>query len=75
MSRLFQLGDDTFGYLLSWFTLRSIINLDIAVGNRAERSYWLFSLQTIDNENIDEYEHTNPSIRWLILRGARTTTI
>ena len=75
MSRLFQLGDDSFHYLLSWLDLICICELDIAIGNNDERLLWLHSLHTMDSGLVDEYGHTHLSIRWLITRGARATRI
>ena len=75
MSRLFQLGDDSFRNLLSWLDIVSICYLDIAVGNVGERLLWLHSLQMMDSQAVDEYEHNHSSIRWLIMRGARITRI
>ena len=75
MSRLFQLGDDSLRNLLSWLDFRSICYLDIAVGNVDERLLWLHNLQRIDSRAVDESEHSDSSIRWLITRGARTTMI
>ena len=81
MSRLFKLGDDDFRCLLSWLDIRSICCLDIAVGNKDERSIWLHSLHSIDSKAVDDYKHCHASIRWLILirwlvlRGARATSI
>ena len=75
MSRLFRLGDDSLRILLSLLDIRSICYLDIAVGNVGERLLWLHSLQRMDCQAVDEYEHSDSSIRWLIMRGARTTMI
>ena len=75
MSRLFELGDDAFVSLLSWFDIGSICNLDTAVGNKDERLMWLHSLHSIDSKAIDEYKHCRLSITWLIKRGARATRI
>ena len=75
MSRLFKLGDDAFVSLLSWLDIGSICSLDTAVGNKDERLIWLHSLHSIDSKAIDEYEHCHASIRWLIKRGARATSI
>ena len=71
MSLLFQQGDVIFRILLSWFDIRSICCIDIAVGNVGERSWWVHSLQTIDNEAFNEYEHSHSSMRWIITRGVR----
>ena len=75
MSLLFQLGNDSLRNVLSWLDFGSICYLDIAVGNFDERMLWLRSLQTIDNKAVDRYKHCHSSIRWLIIRGARTTQI
>ena len=75
MSRLFQLGDDSFHYLLSWLDLVCVSKLDTAIGNKDERSLWLYSLYTMDSKAVDEYGHSHSSIRWLIRRGARATRI
>ena len=75
MSRLFKLGYDAFVSLLSWLDIGSICSLDTAVGNKDERLMWLHSLHLIDSKAIDEYEHCHRSIRWLIMRGARATSI
>ena len=75
MSRLFKLDDDAFGILLSWLDIRSIRRLDTAVGNKDERLMWLTSLHSIDSKAIDEYKHCHLSIMWLIMRGARATSI
>ena len=75
MSCLFQLGDNSFRNLLSWLDFGSICYLDIAVGNVDERLLWLHILQTIDNKAVNEYDHHHSSIRWLIMRGARSSRI
>ena len=75
MSRLFQLGDDAFVSLLSWLDIGSICSLDTAVGNKDERLMWLHSLHSIDSKAIDEYKHYHSSTLWLIMRGARATSI
>ena len=75
MSRLFQLSDDSFHYLLSWLDLVCICKIDIAIGNEDERSLWLRSLHTMDTKAVDEYKHCHSSIRWLIGRGVRATII
>ena len=75
MSRLFQLGDDLFVSLLSWLDINSICSLDTAVGNLVERLIWLRSLNSIDSKVIDDYQHCHSSIKWLIMRGARATSI
>ena len=75
MSRLFQLGDDAFRWLLDWLDYVSIVCLDTAVGNATERSLWLHSLPTIDSKAIDEYQHCHSSIRWIIIRALKVTII
>ena len=75
MSRLFELGDDAFGSLLSWLDIGSICSLDTAVGNKNERLMWLRRLHSIDSKAIDDYEYCHSSIKWLIKRGARATSI
>ena len=75
MSRLFHLGDDTFIYLLSWFDFGCLGKLDTAIGNADERLMWLHSLHMMDSKAFDDYEHSHSSIRWLIRRGARATSI
>ena len=75
MSHFFQLGDDSFHYLLSWLDLVCIGRLDTAIGNEVERSLWLHILHMMDSKAFDEYEHSHSSIRWLITRGARATRI
>ena len=71
MSRLFQLGEDGFLHILSWLDMRSIGFLDIAVGNKEERSLWLHSLNMMDSKAVDKCKHSRSSIRWLIVRGAK----
>ena len=75
MSCLFELDEDAFRSLLSWLDIGSICSLDTAVGNVDERLMWLHSLHSIDSKAIDKYEHCHLSIRWLIKRGARATSI
>ena len=75
MSLLFKLDDDAFVSLLSWLDIGSICSLDTAVGNKNERLMWLRSLHSIDSKAIDEYGHCHLSIKWLITRGARATSI
>ena len=75
MSSLFALGDDNFRHILSWLDFGSICYLDTAVGNVDERSLWLHSLHTMDNKAVDDYRHCHSSMRWLITRGARSTSI
>ena len=45
ISPLFQLGDDSLGYLLSWLDFGGICYVDITVGNKEERSLWLCTSQ------------------------------
>ena len=75
MSGLFELGDDSFHSLLSWFDFGCLCKLDIAIGNAYERLLWLHSLHMMDSKAVDEYKHSHASIRWLIRRGARATSI
>ena len=75
MSGLFELGDDSFHFLLSWLDFSCLCKLDIAIGNAYERLLWLHSLHMMDSKAVDEYKHTHSSIRWLIKRGARATRI
>ena len=75
MSRLFKLDDDAFVSLLSWLDICGICSLDIAIGNKDERLMWLHSLHVIDSKAIDKYNHCHLSIMWLIMRGARATSI
>ena len=75
ISRLFQLGDDVFHDLLSWFDIGVICCLDSAVGNVTERLLWYQYLSAVDNKAINEYAHCHSSVRWLISRGTRTTSI
>ena len=75
MSGLFKLGYYAFLSLLSWLDVGSICSLDTAVGNKDERLMWLRSLHSIDSKAIDDYEHCHLSIKWLITRGARATSI
>ena len=75
MSRLFELGEDSFHHLLSWLDLVCLCKLDIAIGSVDERLFWLHSLHTMDSEAVDKREHSHSSIRWLIRRGARATRI
>ena len=75
ISRLFQVGDDVFRNLLSWFDIGVICCLDSAVGNVTERLLWYQYLSAVDNKAINEYAHCNSSVRWLISRGARTSSI
>ena len=75
MASLFDLSDDGFRYVLSWLDVGCICKLDVAIGNVDQRLMWLNSLYTMDSKAIDEYEHSNSSLRWLISRGARATKI
>ena len=75
MPGLFQLGDDSFRYLLSWLDLDCICSLDTAIGNGNDRLLWLHSLHTMDSKAVDEHEHNHSSVRWLITSGVRATRI
>ena len=75
ISRLFQVGGDVFYNLLSWFDIGVICCLDSAVGNVTERLLWYQYLSVMDNKAMNEYAHCNSSVRWLIDRGARATSI
>ena len=75
MSLLFELGEDSFRHLLSWLDLVCLCKLDIAIGDADERLLWLHSLQTMESEAVDVYEHSHSSITWLIKRGVRATRI
>ena len=75
MPSIFDLNDDGFRRVLSWLDVACICKLDIAIGNKDERSLWLHSLHTMDSKAVDEYEHSHSSLRWLLSRGARATEI
>ena len=75
-SSLFQIGEDLFLLLCTWLPIKSISNLDIAISNAYDRSLWMKWLGIIDVDAINEYNrHSHASIRWLITRGVRTTSI
>ena len=75
-SSLFQIGEDLFLLLCTWLPIKSISNLDIAISNAYDRSLWLKWLGIIDADSINEYNrHSHGSIRWLVTRGIRTTSI
>ena len=59
VSCLFELDNDSFHNLLSWFDLVCICMLDIAIGNIDERFSWLRSLHTMDTKVVNEYEHSH----------------
>ena len=62
---------------LAWFWLDfgSICSLDTAVGNKDDRLMWLHRLHMMDSKAVDEYKHCHSSIMWLIMRGARATSV
>ena len=74
-SSLFQLSEDEFHSILSWLDFGGICRLDVAIGNIAERLLWLKCLGNINNKAINEYQYCHSSIRWLVTRGTRTTSI
>ena len=75
MSHLFELGDNAFVSLLTWLDFGSICSLDTAVGNKDDRLMWLHRLHMMDSKAVDEYKHCHSSIMWLIMRGARATSV
>ena len=74
-SCLFQLGDDVLHYLLSWLDIDDIRRLDIATADFAEKLLWLKYLGVIEIKAISKHYRCHRSIRWLITRGTRTTSI
>lgn len=75
-SSLFLLGEDLFLLLCAWLPLKSISTLDIAVSNAEDRSFWLMWLGMIDVDVINDHKHRcYASIKWLITKGIRTTSL
>ena len=68
--------EDVSSLLLSeWIDIRTIGILDMAVTNRMTRVVWLRFLRSIKCVTINHWMHSHASIRWLITRGLRVTSI
>ena len=72
----FLLNNDLFKLLLSdWVDFRSMGTLDTAITNRSTRITWLNSLPSLSGGDFDSWMHGHLSMRWLIARGIRTSSI
>ena len=70
-SLLFGANDDWMISFLSYLSIQSICRLDVAVSDTTSRVTWLGILCMVNHYTIDEYSHSNQSIRWLVRRGMR----
>ena len=66
-SNLFSLSDDCLAYLVSFFDIDSLVNVDTAVTNVQERLLWLKFLS--NSNTIVAYGSCPSSVRWLLRRG------
>ena len=74
-SDLFRSSNDCMIFILSYLSIKSICQLDIAATNTATRVIWLSGLQVTNHRTINEYTHCNGSIRWLVRRGIRLESL
>ena len=72
---LFRAGKDCMQSIMSYLSIKSICQLDVAVTNTAARVLWLSSLQLTTNRTISECKHCNASIIWLVSRGIRLESL
>ena len=70
-SLLLGVNNDWMTSFLSYLSIKSICRLDIAVSDTTSRATWLSILCLTNHYTIDEYSHSNKSIRWLVKRGMR----
>ena len=72
----FLLNEDLSLLLLrEWIDYRGMGVLDIAITNRRMRLVWLQRLAGISNTDGDGWAHSHLSMRWLIMRGLKTSRI
>ena len=74
-SQLFKASNDCLISILSYLSMENVCQLDIAVTNTAARVSWLSSLQMTNHLMINEYTHSNGSIRWLVGRGVKLESL
>ena len=74
-SSIFILSDYEFCAIISWLDVGSICCFDSAVGNFNDRILWLTYLSAADLAVFDVVDHCYQSVRWLISRGVRVTSI
>ena len=74
-SYLFKASNDCMILILSYLSMKDICQLDIAVTNTTARVIWLSSLEVTNHHTINEYTHSNGSIRWLVGRGIRLVSL
>lgn len=71
----FMHQDDIFTYFLSeWIDFHSVGRLDIAVTGD-DGALWLKPLRVIHLFKTEDYKHTHSSMRWLIMRHVRISSI
>ena len=70
-SLLFGANDDWMTSLLTYLSIEDICQLDVAVSDTTSRVTWLGILCMTNHYTIDEYSHSNQSIRWLVKREMR----
>jgi F-box and leucine-rich repeat protein 2/20 len=70
------LNEDVSMSLLSeLIDFRSMGTLDMAITNRRTRMMWLQLLRSISGGDVDNWLHNHSSMRWLITRGVRTSSL
>ena len=72
MCRLLQyaLSNDLHILLLSqWLDVCSLGTLDIAISCNTLRQYWINLLQSLRSISVDNMDHNESSLTWLVERG------
>ena len=62
-------------FLSEWIDYRSMVTLDVAITNHRRRILWLQRLRSISGGDVNNYMHSDSSMRWLIRRGLKPCTI
>ena len=61
-------------FLSEWIDYRSMVTLDVAITNHRTRILWLQRLRSISGGDVNNYMHSDLSMRWLIRRGLKPCT-
>ena len=62
-------------FLSEWIDYRSMVTLDVAITNHRTRILWLQRLRSISGGDVNNYMHSDSSMRWLIRRGIKASMI
>ena len=59
----------------NWLSMQELGNLDMAVSNHSVRESWLNTLKASASQAVDEWHHSHTSMKWVMLRCIRITTV